>query len=219
MIILIGSNGKMGECLKECFNNNGLKFLAIDKHNRNLLKANSGDVVVDFSCSEALESNLEFAKINNLPIVIGTTNHNKDNKKLLQKYKKHIPIFYSANMSIMFNVFSEIISKLKVLKDCDFVIEETHHKHKKDKPSGSAKLLASSLNKVGIIPQIFSVRAGIVCGEHTLKIYGENEVLQIKHSAQNREVFANGTLKAIEFICKQKPGLYSMGDMLKIDSL
>ena len=116
MIVLIGSNGRMGKCLQKQFIQNNIKYLSIDAHNRNLLTAKPGDVVVDFSCADALKDNLAFAKQYNIPIVIGTTNHNSSNKKLMQQYKKYIPIFYSANMSILFNVFNKILPNLKVLK-------------------------------------------------------------------------------------------------------
>ncbi|MBO5884366.1 MAG: NAD-binding protein, partial [Clostridia bacterium] len=137
-IILIGSNGRMGKTMQEYLREKNIEFVAIDKNNRQELKNKTADIIVDFSTSEALAQNLEVAASKNIPIVVATTNHSLQNFNLFKVYKKRLAIFYSPNMSIQFNLIAEFIKKLKVLNDCDFVITETHHKQKKDKPSGSA---------------------------------------------------------------------------------
>lgn len=216
-VILIGANGRMGKSLQQYFNEQSIVVLPIDIDNRNRLKDLIGDVIVDFSCSDALKENLEFAKSKNIPIVVATTNHSKENLKLMNMYKHYLPIFYAPNMSIQFNLVASFIGKLKLLNDCDFVVEEAHHKNKKDKPSGSAKLLIKKLNNISIKPKVYCVRAGNIVGEHSLKIYDQMENLEIKHTVLDRKVFCVGTLKACEFIIKKQNGLYNMENI--IDSL
>lgn len=216
-IILIGSKGRMGKSMQEYLQEKNIEFLAIDKDDRHKLETARADVIVDFSTSDALAQNLEFAKNSKTPIVVATTNHNKTNFKLFNVYKKMIPIFYSPNMSIQFNLMAGFINKLKILEDCDFVVSEVHHKHKKDKPSGSAKLLIKKLNQIKIKPYVHCTRASKIIGEHKLQIYGNLENLEIKHCALDRKVFCEGAVKACEFIIKKSNGFYNMENL--IDSL
>lgn len=208
--IVIGSNGKMGKKTINILKQNGENYIGIDKNDD--ITNITGDVIIDFSTSDALEQNLNIALKLKIPIVIATTNHDIKNMQLINNAKTQIPILVTSNTSILFN---EMLNMLKDLKytSGEFLIEETHHKHKKDIPSGSAKMLIKQLNKKHIKPKLSVHRIGEVCGEHTLKIYGDNEVLQITHIAINRDVFATGAINCAKKLTNMKNGLYSMEDM------
>ena len=153
---------------------------------------------------------------------------------MINEYSKVIPIFKSANMSYEINIMSEIVSKLAVLlKDSDIEIIETHHNKKLDSPSGTALILADSINnafgntlnyeynrhekhearskkEIGI----HSVRGGTEVGKHTVMFFGENESLEITHNVTSRSIFAKGALKAAEFIITKENGLFNMQDLI-----
>lgn len=213
-VLLIGSNGKMGQKMQSLLSKFGHIFLGIDKGNRNDAKLFDADVAIDFSSSECLEENLLLAKEKHIPIVIATTNHSANNLQMIENYKNQIPIFLSANFSLMFQVLLEILDKLKPLSFCDFVVQDTHHKHKKDAPSGSCKEIIKKLEEIDVHPQISSFRVGEIVGIHDVKIFSENECLQISHQVFDREVFCQGALKAAEFLIDKKNGLFTMKDLI-----
>ncbi len=216
-VLVVGACGKMGQMLCARLNELKIENCGIDKHNRTLADDFDADVVVDFSSSECLKENLILAKQKRIPIVIATTNHSAQNLQLIDEFKRDIPIFMSANFSIMFNVMLKLMSNLGALKNCDFVLTEIHHKHKKDSPSGSCLKIKTALNKQGIQPTITAHRVGEVVGEHMLQIFGESESLTISHSAQSRRVFCDGAILACKFIENKSPALYGMSDLLNLD--
>ena len=138
------------------------------------------------------------------PIVVATTNHSKENEKLLKAYSKSIPILYSSNLSLAMNYFFKMVKQIKKLDCYDFVLEETHHKNKKDKPSGTCKTLIKNLNHQGIKPKVVSLRVSNVFGVHTLKVFGENETLFISHNVLSRQVFCEGAIWACKFLKDKK---------------
>lgn len=192
------------------------------------------DVIIDFSIPIATFKILEYARQMKVPIVIATTGFNKEELEKIEKYSKEIPVFRSANMSLDINLMANIIQKVaEVLKDSDIEIIETHHNRKVDSPSGTAILLADAINKVFEEKKEYnfermqkrekrnkneigfsSIRGGNIVGEHTVSFFGENEALEITHKAYSRQVFAEGALKAAEFIVKQKNGLYNMENIV-----
>ncbi len=157
-----------------------------------------------------------------------------EQQSLIKKYSEVIPIFKSANMSYDINIMSDLVSKLAVLlKDSDIEIIETHHNKKVDSPSGTALILADSINcalgntmeyeynrhekhnprskkEIGI----HSIRGGTEVGKHSVIFFGENESLEITHTVTSRSIFANGALKAAEFIITKQNGLYDMKDLI-----
>ena len=193
------------------------------------------DVIIDFSVPKATMTILEYARKNNIPIVIATTGFNSDELKIIEKTSIDIPIFRSSNMSLDINLMASIISKVaEVLSDADIEIIETHHNRKIDSPSGTAILLADAINETIEEKKKYnfermqkrekrdkneigfsSIRGGNIVGEHTVKFFGENETLEITHTAYSRQVFAEGAVKAAEFILDKDKGLYSMKDMVK----
>lgn len=245
-VLVNGCNGRMGqEVIKQMDNYSNLLLVAgFDKFDNNLNtfpvftdieKINEKvDVIIDFSVPVATLNLLEYAKQNNIAMVIATTGFTDEQLNIINDYSKYIPIFKSANMSFDICLMSKIVANLaQVLKDTDIEIIETHHNKKIDSPSGTAMLLADSINKslgnkmkytfdrssvhskrenneIGIS----SIRGGNIVGEHTVKFFGPFETFEITHTSYSRSVFADGALKAAEFIASQPAGLYSMNDLV-----
>ncbi len=194
------------------------------------------DVIVDFSVPVATFNILEFARKEKIPIVIATTGFSDEELNKIKEYSKEIPIFKSSNMSYDINLMCKLLEFLSpLLKDSDIEITETHHNRKIDAPSGTALLLADSINKsldnklhynfnrfeskskrdkneIGFS----SIRGGNIVGEHTVQFFSENETFEIKHTSYSRSVFADGALKACKFIIDKPNGLYSMNDLIEI---
>lgn len=192
------------------------------------------DVIIDFSIPEATFNILEFAKENHIPIVIATTGFSDEEIEKIKEYATYIPVFRSSNMSYEINLMSKIVAELaKKLEDSDIEIIETHHNRKIDSPSGTALILADSINKsldnkmnyeydrhskrekrskteIGI----HSIRGGTEVGKHTVIFFGENESFEITHNCTSRSVFARGAIKAAKFILHKENGLFSMNDMV-----
>lgn len=187
------------------------------------------DIIIDFSAPEATMQLLNFAQKYNIPIVIATTGFSEEENKKILDAADYIPIFKSANMSLEVSLLKNVLQLVaSKLKDSDIEILETHHNRKKDAPSGTALLLANAIkdsfpegkkkivygregkrekDEIGIS----SLRGGNVVGEHSVFFYGKYETLEIKHSALSRELFAEGAIKAAEFLVNQtEPGLYTM---------
>lgn len=194
------------------------------------------DVIVDFSIPFATLNILEYAAKNNVPVVIATTGFSSDEEEKIKEYSKQIPIFKSSNMSYDIMIMQKLVKWLAPkLKGTDIEITETHHNRKIDSPSGTAQMLADSINEalgntlhceynrhskrekrdkneIGMN----SIRGGNIVGEHTVQFFGEFETFEIKHTSYSRNVFAEGALKAARFIINQKPGMYDMNDMCSI---
>jgi len=191
------------------------------------------DVIIDFSIPEATFNILEFANRNNIPTVIATTGFNNDELNKIKEYSENFPIFRSANMSYEVNLMAKLVSELaQKLTDSDIEIVETHHNRKIDSPSGTALILADSINnalnnemtyeynrhskrekrtkkEIGI----HSLRGGTEVGKHSVIFFGDNESFEITHNVTSRAVFANGAIKASFYIVHKENGLYNMNDM------
>lgn len=192
------------------------------------------DVIIDFSIPIATFNILEYAKDKNIPLVIATTGFSKEQDDKILEYSKFIPIFKSANMSFEINVFMHLLREIAPkLKDNDIEIIETHHNRKIDSPSGTAEMLADTIieaigenkhkeynrhdkhekrskDEIGMT----SIRGGNIVGEHQVMFFGESESFEIKHTSYSRDVFAEGAIKAAEFIVKKPNGMYNMDDLV-----
>lgn len=246
-ILVNGCNGKMGqEVIKQIDNFSNL-FLScgFDKNDNGLNTfpvytsidniCEQVDVIVDFSVPEATFEILKYANKKQIPIVIATTGFSKEQFKMLELESKNIPIFQSANMSYDINLMCKILKQITpYFKDSDIEIVETHHNRKIDAPSGTALLLADSINKANgnNMNYVFdrlnnkhkrekneigfsSIRGGDIVGEHSVLFFGENETFEIKHTSYSRSIFAKGALKACEFIVNKPAGFYHMDDLLQ----
>lgn len=182
-----------------------------------ILKKQKPNVFIDFSQKEFFPKVCEYCVKNNLPLVSGTTGLDKKDKELLQKAAKKIPVLWASNTSLGVNVLKNMLQGLSGLKEYDFYIEETHHVHKKDAPSGTAITLQEELETAisKKTKDVFSLRGGGVFGQHRIIVIGPEETLVLEHNALNRTVFARGALKAAKWLNNKKPGLYTMGDVLK----
>lgn len=213
-ILLIGALGKMGTQMQRFMKQHSIDFVAVDKQNFNSCFDVDFDVIVDFSCAEALKQNLDLATQKQKPILIATTNHDATNEHMLKLASKKIAIAVCPNLSVGVLTVSKMIENFKPINTFDFVLTETHHKQKKDAPSGTAKQFLNALSKQGIIPQVVAIRAGQIVGEHTITAIGENEVVEIKHTAITRDCFCNGAIEVCKSLINKSAGLYHIEDLL-----
>jgi 4-hydroxy-tetrahydrodipicolinate reductase len=175
------------------------------------------DVAIDFSQPASIDEICQAAASYKKSLVIGTTGHSQQQRKTIEVTAHSVPIVLASNFSVGVNVLFWLTRKATELLGRDFnpEIVETHHKTKKDSPSGTAKTLAEILKRERNceIP-IQSIREGDVVGEHTVSFRGPGETLQLSHGAQNRGIFALGALRAAKWIVDKPAGLYSMHDVL-----
>lgn len=195
------------------------------------------NVFIDFSTPSATVKCLQSISDNPVPVVIGTTGFSKDETEYIKLYAQNTPCVFAPNMSVGVNLLLKVLSDIAKVTGDDYDVEiiETHHRLKKDAPSGTAmkmaQVLASSLGRNledtavyarhGLIGErsekeigIQTVRAGDIVGEHTVLFGGLGERIEITHKASSRDTFARGALKAAQWVHKQTPGLYDMQDVL-----
>lgn len=216
---LFGASGRMGqEIISVLAASKDMEFsLGVGSKDKvDAKKAKQLDVWIDFSTPEALDSVIKQAILHKTPLVCGTTGLNEKQKKSLQSAAKVIPVLWSSNMSLGVAVLNEALKVFSSLKNFDYQIEEIHHIHKKDKPSGTALTLQENLQKaVGKkLPEPVGIRGGGVFGVHKIFAMSEEEVLTFEHTALNRSVFAKGAVQAARWTASQKPGFYAMKDCL-----
>lgn len=244
-VLVNGCNGKMGqEVIKSVQKTEDMEvFCGVDRiddgdnffpvfTNINDITKKT-DIIIDFSVPQASFLILEYAKTNNIPIVIATTGFSDEELKKIKEYSKIIPIFQSYNMSYSINVMKKIVSEVAcLLSGTDIEIIETHHRRKIDSPSGTALMLANSINnalnnemeyeynrhskrekrkdnEIGI----HSIRGGTESGKHTVMFLGENETFEITHNVTSRSIFADGAVKAAKFLINQENGFYNMDNI------
>lgn len=177
-------------------------------------------VFIEFTTPLATEEHLFICQDKGVGMVIGTTGLDKKIEKEIKEAGSRIPVVYSPNMSTGVNLLFLLAREAaRVLgKDFDIEIIETHHCHKKDKPSGTAKKLAEIIEDARGNPlpphAIHSLRLGEVVGEHTVVFAGTGERIELIHRAESRRTFARGAIKAAKFIAKASPGLYTMKEVL-----
>ena len=190
-------------------------------------------VLIEFTAPKATVEHLSYRK----PVVIGTTGLSEEQRAKVDEASKDVPIVLAPNMSVGVNLLREVVWDLsQKLADYDIEVVESHHRNKKDAPSGTALLLARAaaggrgqdLEKVavygreGISPRqegeigIHALRCGAVVGEHRLIFYSEGEEVEVIHRALSRRTFAAGALRAAKFVATAEPDLYSMRDVLGI---
>ncbi len=196
----------------------------------------SADVIIDFSAPVNLEEMLDFAVKRKIGIVLCTTGFSKDQLTLIEEASKIIPLFKSANMSVGINLISKLLKEAAVvLTDAGFDIEivEKHHNKKVDAPSGTALALADVMNEAlnheydykydrsqERTPRnkkeigISAVRGGTIVGEHEVIFAGMDEVIEIKHTAYSKAIFAKGAIQAAKFLPGKAAGMYSMSDLM-----
>lgn len=180
------------------------------------------EALIEFTLPDGTIDNVRAAVKYKVPMVIGTTGFSEDQIKEIHAAAEQIPLVFASNMSIGVNILFKLIeitgSKIDPIK---IEMSETHHIHKKDKPSGTAKTMAEIATQTsGIdIPEIEAIREGEVIGDHTVRFESNEDVLTISHHAKDRSMFAKGALTAAKFLQNKKPGLYNMQDVLGLTDL
>ena len=200
------------------------------------------DVLVDFSHVSALAGILTVAASGNrrIPVVLATTGYDNAQKSAIAEASARIAVFQTANMSLGVNLLVELVQKAAGALGDGFDVEivERHHNQKIDAPSGTALMIADAINdtyqqsheaglnyvydrhskrekrtrqEIGM----HAIRGGTIVGEHAVIFAGTDEVLEIRHSAASKEIFAEGAMRAARFIIGKSPGIYSMKDVLR----
>jgi len=243
-IIITGSKGRMGQAIAACAAlNPNLQIVAqIDQGDDLPAVIAKCDVVVDFSSHSVTPVIAGLCAQNNKAIVIGTTGHSETEKTGITKFSKQIPIVLSANFSMGVNTLFWLTRKAAEILGPGFDLEvvEMHHRLKQDAPSGTAKTLAEILAAIrnlqlervvrhgrsGMTGEraaeeigVHSLRGGDVVGDHTVVFAAPGERVELTHKAASRDTFANGALRAAEWVVRQKPGLYDMQDVLGLKDL
>jgi len=198
----------------------------------------SAQVLIDFTHPSATEDHVRAAVKNRVGLVIGTTGLTEKTRSAIQQASRRIAILQSPNMSAGANFLFELVSRAAAVLGGKFDIEitESHHRMKKDAPSGTALELARLIAEIkGWNPKrsflfgrhgetgeraqhtiaIHALRGGDVVGEHTVSFLGNGEILELVHRATSRDAFARGALLAAKFIARKKKGFYNMRNVLQ----
>ena len=243
-VIINGYSGTMGKVLTKCVNEDkdlqlvcGASKDELDVPFKTYHKMSEveelADVIIDFSHHSTIEDTLSYATKTKTPLVIATTGFNDEELGKIKEASNIIPIFHSSNMSLGVNVLVKLVKEAaKSLNGFDIEIIEKHHNKKLDAPSGTAVMIANGVKEV--LPDseyiygrhgrsdkrssneigIHAIRGGTIVGEHTTIFAGHDEVVEIKHSAQSKDIFAKGAIAAAKFLVKQEAGYYNMNNML-----
>ena len=194
------------------------------------------DIIVDFSSPSALNDLLIYSIAKKIPLILCATGYTPEHLAGIEEASTQTAVFRSGNMSLGINLLLELVNRASsVLFDTfDIEIVEKHHRRKIDAPSGTALMLADaaaealpekpvyvfereskrearSKNEIGIS----AVRGGTIVGVHDVIFAGQDEVIEIRHTAASRDVFAAGAIKAAKFMLNKSPGIYSMKDVLR----
>ena len=237
---VIGSKGAMGEALRRVIEASGHDYAGgADKGDDVASLADVSDVLVDFSAPAALQSNLHAAIGAGIPIVIGTTGLGSQHHQAIDEASRAVPILQTGNTSLGVTLLAHLVREAasRLGDDWDIEILEMHHRRKVDAPSGTALLLGEAAadargidlddnsesgrdgqtgpRSTGAIG-FAALRGGTVAGEHSVILAGEQERITLSHSAENREIFARGAVRAAEWLRGREPGRYTMEEVLGI---
>ena len=175
-------------------------------------------VLIEFTTPDATIKNLEACVKYKVKMVIGTTGFSPAQIQKIKKASQKIPIVFSSNMSVGVNVLFKLVKEASQKLGLDYQVKivESHHVHKKDSPSGTAKTIAqvieeSSKHKV---VDIQAIREGEVIGDHEVIFESSVDTIKIAHHAKTRDIFAKGSLVAAKFVAKKSKGLFNMQDVL-----
>jgi len=230
-IILAGSKGRMGQnIIEEAKKFKNIEIIPFDKDSE--FPQIGADLIIDFSTADSVLNHIKIAQQKEIPFLTGVTGFSNSELDKIKEVSKTIPLLLDYNMSIGINTITSILNQLKKrLEGYDIEIVETHHRNKKDAPSGTAIKLFNELNidnefiskegRSGFSPRekneigIHAIRMGGVFGEHSVRFGNMLEEVSISHRAFSRATFALGALKAGIWLSSQKKGFYNMRDFLK----
>ncbi len=194
------------------------------------------DVIIDFSNAKAIDGLLDYVEAKKMPVVLCTTGLSEEQLQRVEKVSKEVAVLKSANMSLGINTIMKLLQQaVQVFAPAGYDVEivEKHHNQKLDAPSGTAIALADSMNEVMdhqyeyIYDRsqrrqkrdakelgISAVRGGTIVGEHEVIFAGTDEVIEIKHTAYSKAVFAKGAVEAAKFLAGKPAGLYDMSHVI-----
>ena len=240
-VAINGSKGKMGQTLVEAVNLNTNSSLgaALDKGDNLNDSLQDFDVLIDFSRPEASLNAISICKNSGKAMVIGTTGFSDEELEVINQAATQIPIVFAPNMSVGVNLTLKLLeTSAKVIgHDSSIEIIETHHRYKVDSPSGTAlkmgEVVANALGRDLADCAIYgregideprdlntigfsSIRGGDVVGDHTVTFFMDGERVEITHKASSRMIYANGAVRAANWLYEKPSGLYSMQDVLEL---
>lgn len=240
-IAINGSKGKMGQALFEAINSTSQSEFGagFDKGDSLIDSISNFEVLIDFSRPEASLSALSVCQSSGKAMVIGTTGFADSELELIEQASKEIPIVFAPNMSVGVNLTLKILeTSAKVIgPDSSIEIIEAHHRYKVDSPSGTAlkmgevvaNALGRNLSECAVYGRegieeprdmntigFSSIRGGDVVGEHTVAFFMDGERVEITHKASSRMIYANGAVRAANWLSDKPSGLYSMQDVLEL---
>lgn len=232
MEIIIHGTGAMGRLLKEMAESyEDIKVTGFADE----LTDEAGDIIIDFSHYSRLDALLDYSKNKKIPLIVATTGYSDEILRKMEETAKEIPVLLSSNMSLGVNLLNDILERIVPVLYGNYDIEviEKHHNKKVDSPSGTAKTLVETIerscteemieqygregnskrekNEIGI----HSLRGGTIVGEHSVLFCGEDEIIEIRHTAMSKKIFAMGALKAARFLVGKEAGLYTMKDIFR----
>lgn len=224
-VVVIGCMGRMGKKVCELLESDSKfdQFVGIDSDEQGNVKNCfynqktdefdlfcKADVVIDFSTCSNRKQYFEQAKKNKIPYALFSTNLSEQDKEGLTELSKIVPVLKCSNSSIGIKAIKHAVENIcSDLPECDVVINEYHHKSKKDSPSGTANLIASWIKKFHKFNlQINSNRVGNEVGMHKIEFFLEDEMIEISHSAKSRTIFARGAIELSKRLILRPVGLY-----------
>jgi len=238
-LVIVGSKGRMGEALIRLAKaDSKLELVAgIDKGDNLLDVIDQCDSVIEFAHHSLSGDLAKIAADHGKALVVGTTGHTEDERKAIRAVGDRIPVVFAPNFSIGVNLLFHLtkIAAEVLGENYDQEVVEMHHRLKIDSPSGTARRLGEILAEasggtyeeltvhgrhgdVGARPKriigMHAVRGGDVVGDHTVIYSTVGERIELTHRASSRDTFASGALRAAQWVRTQKPGVYSMQDVL-----
>ena len=237
-VAIAGANGRMGRRLCALLEEATDLSLAGKLEENDTTLPPQTQVLIDFSSPEGFRRWLAACGHARVPFVSGTTGLSEADLAALEEAAASIPVLHATNMSLGVAVLARLAAEAASLlgPDCDIEIGETHHRHKKDAPSGTALTLADAIlsatgrgrevlvhGRHGMTPRaagsigVHSLRMGDVIGEHTVSFGAAGEHLELTHKATSRDTFALGALRAARWILDKPPGVYQVADVLGLE--
>ena len=209
---LVGASGKLGKEVISVFTDHKSELVfSLDIQGE--WKQSEPEILIDCSLPEAFDQMFALTKSFNVPLIVATTGLSEQNINQLKKYSEKKPVVQSYNFSIGIQILLQLTKMaFEKIPDWDIEISETHHRFKKDKPSGTAKMIQNIFTNREV--NTTSHRLGNVPGDHTVSFAGLGEVISIQHRSLSRRTFAEGILKSAEFTLKKGSGFYSFTDVV-----
>ena len=235
-LVVIGAKGRLGSLVTDAARGAGVSVVGVGRGDDLAAALVGADAVVDVSTPGSTAKTVAACAAAGVPVLIGTTGLSTDDKDAVDAAARDVAVIVAANLSPGAHLVALLAGQAaKAMADADVEIVEVHHKKKKDAPSGTALMLASSVEKartqlgkrsrivkaregealrqdgdIGVV----AVRGGDVVGEHTVSFFVDGERVELVHKVSDRGIFARGALLAARFLAGRPAGRYQMTDVL-----